>query len=191
LYRAFLKVLNGRGILLAIVDDVKICCPPSVLAEIVDKLPALAMSETGLTTQASKNRIYVQPSARAAWITYLDANPRCKDANTLSLHDIPDGRLPGRASTNEFDETVYDEVPYGPCWHENDEINILGTPLGFPAFVEQYLQVKLAKHKLLLSFIEDVANFGFPREAHKMLTGSVVPRLTHILKSVPKDDSST
>jgi hypothetical protein len=43
LYRAFLKTIHGRGILLAIADDVKICAPPLVLAEINDKLPALAM----------------------------------------------------------------------------------------------------------------------------------------------------
>ena len=65
LYRAFMKILNGRGILLDIAYDVKICAPPYVLAEIVGKLPALAMSEAGLTTRTSKNRIYVQPSARA------------------------------------------------------------------------------------------------------------------------------
>jgi len=35
LYMAFMKILSGRGILLAIADDVKICAPPSVLAEIV------------------------------------------------------------------------------------------------------------------------------------------------------------
>ncbi len=64
LYRAFMKILNGRGILLAIADDVKICSPPSVLTEIVGKLPALAMSEAGLTTQSSKNHIYVKPFAR-------------------------------------------------------------------------------------------------------------------------------
>ncbi len=59
LYRAFMKILNGRGVLLAIADDVKICAPPSVLAEIVGRLPALAMYKAGLTTQASKNRVYV------------------------------------------------------------------------------------------------------------------------------------
>ena len=31
---------------------------------------------------------------------------------------------------------------------------------------------------------------GYPREAHKMLTESAVPRLLHILKSVPKGQSS-
>ncbi len=94
LYRAFIKILDCRGILLAIADDVKICSPPSVLAEIVGKLLALAMSEARLTTQASNNRVYVQPSAIAMWIAYLDSNPRCADTNVLSLHDIPDGRLP-------------------------------------------------------------------------------------------------
>jgi len=78
-----MKIINGRGILLAIADDVKICAPPSVLAEIVDKLPALAMSEAGLTTQATKNRAYVQPFARAMWIAYPDANPRNGDMDTL------------------------------------------------------------------------------------------------------------
>jgi hypothetical protein len=63
----------------------------------------------------------------------------------------------------------------------------MGTPLGSPAFVEEYLHKKLEKHTLLLSFIVDVAEMGFSREAHKILTGSAVPRLTHILKSVPKD----
>ncbi len=54
--------------------------------------------------------------------------------------------------------------------------------------MKQYL--KLEKHKLLLTFIENVAKVGFSREAHKILTGSTVPRLTHILKSVPKVESS-
>ncbi len=59
---AFMQILNGRGILLAIADDVKICAPPSFLADIVGKLPAIAMFEASLTTHASKNIIYVQPS---------------------------------------------------------------------------------------------------------------------------------
>ncbi len=87
-------------------------CPPAVLAEIVGMLHALAMSEAGLTTHASKNRIYVQPSARAAWVAYLDANPRSEDTNILSLHDILDGRLP---EPIEVDEAFY--APHqGPKW---------------------------------------------------------------------------
>jgi hypothetical protein len=63
----FMKILNGRGILLAIANDVKICALPSLMADIEGKLPALAMCETGLTTHASKNKVYVQLSARATW----------------------------------------------------------------------------------------------------------------------------
>jgi hypothetical protein len=142
LYRAFMKVLNGRGIILAIADDVKICAPPSVLADIVDRLPALAMSEAGLTTQASKILVHVQPSARAGWIAYLDANPRSEDRNILSIHDIPVGRLP---SAKEFDEAFYDPCQ-GPSWPENDGIDIFGIPLGSPSFVEKYLHGNLIKH---------------------------------------------
>ncbi len=40
-------------------------------------------------------------------------------------------------------------------------------------------------------FIENVAKVGFSREAHKMLIAAIVPRLTYVLKSVPKDASST
>jgi hypothetical protein len=102
------------------------------------------MSETGLTAQATKNRVYVQPSARAAWIAYLDANPRNEDTNILSLHNIPDGRQYG---ADEFDEAFY--APHqGIQWPETDEINILGNPLGSSAFVDQYLQGKLEKHRL-------------------------------------------
>ena len=53
------------------------------------------------------------------------------------------------------------------------------------------MQRKLAKHEQLLDFISVVAKMGFSKEAHKMLIGSAVPRLTHIVKSVPKDDAST
>ena len=63
--------------------------------------------------------------------------------------------------------------------------------MGSSAFVEEHLHKKLDKHKLLLSFIVDVANVGFSRESHRMLSGSAVPRLTHILKSVPRDEAST
>jgi len=59
------KILNGRGILLAIAVDVKICPPPLALSEIVDKLSDLVMFEAGLTTHATKNHVYVHLSARA------------------------------------------------------------------------------------------------------------------------------
>jgi len=44
----------------------------------------------------------------------------------------------------------------------------------------------------VMTFIVDVVKMGFSWEAHKMITGSAVPRLiTHILKTVPKDTTSS
>jgi hypothetical protein len=144
-----MKVIDGRGILLAIADDVKICAPPEVIAEIVAKLPELAMSEAGLTTHATKNMVYVQPPALARWTTYLNNNPRNAEG-TLSLHDIRDGRIP--IEIDPYDPDLCLE----PVWPANDGINILGTPLGSPKFVKQHLTTKLEKHKTLLAFIADV-----------------------------------
>ena len=100
----------------------------------------------------------------------------------LSLHDIPDGRLP---------PTVEHEPLYDPlaiyAWPECDGINILGTPYGSSELVEAYLNSNLIKHKELMAFSKDVAKLGYLREAHKMLTGSAVPRLSHILKSILKE----
>ena len=45
LYKAFMKIIGDRGVLLSIADDVKIVGSPSVLAEIVAQLHGLAMSE--------------------------------------------------------------------------------------------------------------------------------------------------
>ena len=131
LYRAFMKIIGDRGVLFSIADDVKIAGPPSVLAEIVAQLPFLSMSEAGLKTQASKNRVYVSPSARETWTSYLEDNPRSSHPTILCLHDIPDGRLQEEA------DIYFDGPPVGPSWPENDGVNILGTPLGSPAFVEE------------------------------------------------------
>jgi hypothetical protein len=69
-------------------------------------------------------------------------------------------------------------------------VNILDTPLGSGSFVSDYLRGKGLKHLLLLRFIKEVANAGFPREAEQMLKGAAVPRLSHILKSVQKNTNS-
>jgi hypothetical protein len=50
LYKALTKVLDGRGILLGLADDCTILGPPEVVNAVVQRLPALAMSEAGLTT---------------------------------------------------------------------------------------------------------------------------------------------
>ena len=67
---------------------------------------------------------------------------------------------------------------------DENGVNIMGTPMGTPAFVSSYLQGKDLKHLLLLWFINDVASAGFPREAELMLKGAAVSRLSHILRSV-------
>ena len=50
LYMAFSKIMNGRGILLGLAENFNILGPPDVLDEIVQQLPALAMSEACLTS---------------------------------------------------------------------------------------------------------------------------------------------
>jgi hypothetical protein len=35
LYRAFVKILDGKGVLFELADEVNIACPPEVLGEIV------------------------------------------------------------------------------------------------------------------------------------------------------------
>jgi hypothetical protein len=90
---------------------------------------------------------------------------------------------------DEPDSFSYDPLT-GPTWPENDRVYILGTPIGSRKFVGDYLQKKLVKHSQALSFITDVAKIACVREAPKMLLGSAMPRLSHILKSIPKDSSS-
>ena len=68
IYRKQLATLNGRGVLFAFVDDVKIAAPPTIIAEIVDSFAEVAWHEAGLVTQVVKNRIFVQPTARTGWI---------------------------------------------------------------------------------------------------------------------------
>jgi len=185
LYRAFTKILDGRGILLGLADDCNILGPPKVVTEVVQQLFPPAMPVAVLTTQATKNKIYVQPSARSDWLSYLEENPRSPDPTVFSIHDILGGRLPPAEEHEAFYEPETEAT-----WSESDGVNILGTPYESPACVEAYLDAQLIKHKEVLSFIRDVAKTGYPREAHKMLTGLVVPRLSHIMKSVPKDQTS-
>ncbi len=117
----------------------------------------------------------------------MEASSRIANASVLCLHDIRDGRLP---PSTEHDDSYYNIEKRGPSWPERDGIKILGTPLGSPIFVEENLNNKLKKHRVILLFIVDIAKMGFPSVEHKMLTGYAVPRLTHILKSVPKDSAS-
>jgi hypothetical protein len=58
IYRRQLATLNGRGVLFAIVDDVKITAPPAITSEIMETFSEVAGHDAGLTTQVVKNKIY-------------------------------------------------------------------------------------------------------------------------------------
>ncbi len=106
----------------------------------------------------------------------MDSTPRNPNAS-LPIHNIPDGISPIDPSDQESTR----------LWPEADGINVLGTPLGTPNFIESYLFGKGIKRRQLLTFIQDVAVVGFPREAVMMLTGAACPRFIHLLKSVAKN----
>jgi hypothetical protein len=174
-----LRILDGRGVLFAVADDVKLLGPPEVIAEMAEGFPAMAWEEAGLATRKVKNRIYVQSSVQANWCRFMDLTPRNAHSE-LPEHDIPDGN----ERVDPFDRNSE------RVWVDENGVNILGTPLGTPAFVSSYLKGKGLKHLLLLRFIKDVASAGFPREAELMLKGAAVPRMSHILKSVQKSQHS-
>ena len=54
--------------------------------------------------------------------------------------------------------------------------------------MSDYLRGKGLKHLLLMRFIKDVVAAGFPREVAQMLKGATMPRLSHIFKSVQKNN---
>ncbi len=137
-----LAILDGRGVLFAVADDLKILAPPAVICEIVAVFPKIAWEEAGLTTHTLKNRIYVQPSARNGWHHLLESTSR-DSSLPLLIHCIPDGST----LMDDFDSDSYRR------WSDDDGINILGTPLGSPAFIESYMFVKRVKHRMLLNFI--------------------------------------
>ena len=141
--------------------------------------------------------IYVQPEAREGLTAYLATHPRSVDAAELSIHDIPDGSETTVVEIYDSDDQDQDQdqdlsntAPLR-VWPDNNGVNILGTPSGSTAFMHAYLDSKLNRHRFLLFFIEDVATAGYSREATTMLSGSVAPRMTHILKSIPKIEDTS
>jgi hypothetical protein len=89
-YKKQLHILNGRGVLFAVADDVKILGPPAVIKDLAEGFPTLAWEEAGLATQTVKNRIFVESSAQARWSHFLEVTPR-NALTELPVHDIPDG----------------------------------------------------------------------------------------------------
>ncbi len=88
-----MEVLDGRGVLFTIADDVKISTTPKVTGEIVEVFANIAWQEAGLTTQTIKNKLFVQPSAREGWVQFMETTPRNPEA-PLPIHDILDGSYP-------------------------------------------------------------------------------------------------
>ena len=93
------------------------------------------------------------------------------------MHCIPDGSTP----RDDSDPDNYRK------WPGDDGINILGTLLGSPAFIESYMFGKGAKHMMLLLFIQEVVAAGLPREAMAMLTGAASQKLIYLLKTVQRN----
>jgi len=177
LYRKQLRILDGRGVLFVLADDDKILGPPEVIKEMAEGFPTLAWEEASLTTQTFKNRIFVQSSAQARWSRLLAMTTR-NMMTELRVHGIPDG--------SELVDPFNSDSER--IWVEESRVNIMGTPLGSNTYVASYLRGKGPKHHLLLQFIKDVAAAGFPREAEQMLKGAAIPRLSHIMRSVQRNN---
>jgi hypothetical protein len=152
-YKKQLQTLDGRGVLFAMTNDVKVLGPPEVIKEMAEGYPTLAWEEAGLTTQTVKNRIYMQSSAQASWSRFIDLTSR-KTHTELHVHDITDGS----DMVDPFD------LESERILTEEKGVNILGFSLGSNSFVIGYLRGKGLKHHLL-RFIKDVAAAGLPREA--------------------------
>ena len=67
----------------------------------------------------------------------------------------------------------------------------LWNTTGSPGFEEEYLSGKGLNHTLLLCFIKEVDEAGFKREAIDMLKGAAIPRVSHIIKSIQKNENTT
>ena len=89
-YTRQLRILDERGVLFAVADDVKIMGPTEVIKDMAEGFPTLSWEEACMATQTVKNRIYVQSSAQASWSRFLDLTPR-NNLTELPVHDIPDG----------------------------------------------------------------------------------------------------
>jgi len=66
LHKKQLRILEGRGVLFAVADNVKILSPLEVMKKIIESFPTLAWKEASLTTQTVENRIFGQLYAQAS-----------------------------------------------------------------------------------------------------------------------------
>ena len=63
-YKKQLALLDGKGSIFAVLNDLRILAPPAVIREMVEVFPVTAWKEACLTTQTLKNKVYIQPFAR-------------------------------------------------------------------------------------------------------------------------------
>jgi hypothetical protein len=110
----------------------------------------------------------------------MDSTPR----NSLTDLPVHDDMSDGSDRVKPFD------MDNERIWPNEDGVNIVGTPLGSSLCVSSYLQGKGLKHRLLLQCIQDVAVSGFPRKTEQMRKGATIPRLSHILRLVQKNQHS-
>jgi hypothetical protein len=68
-YKKQLHVLDGRGVLFAVADDVKILGPPEVIKEMARDFPTLEWEEVGLTTKRSRTVSSSSPLLKPAGAT--------------------------------------------------------------------------------------------------------------------------
>ena len=84
-----LALLDNRGVLFAVADDLRVMGSPEVIGKIVEAFPKVVGEKAGLATQPAKNKIFVQPSARDGWRMFLESTPR-DPSLTLQIQCIPD-----------------------------------------------------------------------------------------------------
>ena len=144
-----MKIIDNRGVIIALSDDVKMACPPTVLAEIVASLPPLSMSEADSRPKLPRiefmSSLLLATNGSLTWkkIHEMTTRPSYASMTSHIAAYLPLPRMMKPSTTTPLDGRT--------------RVNILGAPLRSPAFVEEYLLRKLKKHSLLLYFIEDVA----------------------------------
>ena len=58
-YRKQLTLMDGRGVLFAVSDDLRIMAPLAVIHEIVEVFPVIVWEEASLSTQTLKNMVLI------------------------------------------------------------------------------------------------------------------------------------
>jgi hypothetical protein len=176
IYKKYLRILDGRGVLVAVADDAKIQGPPEVIKEMAKLFPTLAWEEACLACQTAQKLIYMESSADASWSRFLDMTPR-NNRTEHPVHDIPD-----------VSELV---DPFDPdserIWREENGVNILGAPLGPNSLCSLLSLGKGAQASAPHPLHKGCSGRGISEGSGTDAEGSSTPRMAHILRSVQKN----